>query len=247
MGGSGQTLVVEIFVASGFLLLGVLGFKTNLWLIPAAMIGHGVFDFIHHSVIDNPGVPSWWPLSGRDVSLAYGWPRCCGGRIRRSSQSLVINPGPMRVLERESACRRCSPCRAHVVELSGGGHGTVVCSDLVAICSLSRGGYEASWACHFGEPERPSISTPGASSTLVRSGVPLRATGVSRVFNAVTRLGDLHVDALAFCSPRVRRLHESLPNRPEGSAQSAWPGVRYIQYRVGGGYNIARVPVHNTG
>jgi hypothetical protein len=25
------------------------------------MIGHGVFDFIHHFVIDNPGVPSWWP------------------------------------------------------------------------------------------------------------------------------------------------------------------------------------------
>lgn len=37
MGGSGRTLVVEIFVASGFLLLGVLGFKTNLWLVPAAM------------------------------------------------------------------------------------------------------------------------------------------------------------------------------------------------------------------
>jgi len=61
MGGSGRALVVEISVASGFLLLGVLGFKTNLWLIPAAMVGHGVFDFIHHLFIDNPGVPSWWP------------------------------------------------------------------------------------------------------------------------------------------------------------------------------------------
>ena len=22
---------------------------------------HGVFDFIHHGIIDNPGVPAWWP------------------------------------------------------------------------------------------------------------------------------------------------------------------------------------------
>jgi hypothetical protein len=61
MGGSGRTLVVEILAASGFLLLGILGFKTNPWLIAAGMAGHGVFDFIHHSVINNPGVPSWWP------------------------------------------------------------------------------------------------------------------------------------------------------------------------------------------
>ena len=61
IGGSARTLWVEILIASGFLLVAVLGFKTNLWLIAAAMVGHGLFDFIHHSFIDNPGVPSWWP------------------------------------------------------------------------------------------------------------------------------------------------------------------------------------------
>lgn len=50
MGGSGRTLVIEIFAASGFLLLAVLGFKTNPWLIAATMLRHEVFDFLHHLV-----------------------------------------------------------------------------------------------------------------------------------------------------------------------------------------------------
>jgi hypothetical protein len=61
MGGSSRTLVIESCVASGFLLVGVLGFRKNVWLIPAATVGHGVFDFFHHLLIDNPGVPSYWP------------------------------------------------------------------------------------------------------------------------------------------------------------------------------------------
>jgi hypothetical protein len=35
--------------------------KRNLWLVAAAMVGHGVFDFFHHFFIDNPGMPDWWP------------------------------------------------------------------------------------------------------------------------------------------------------------------------------------------
>jgi hypothetical protein len=57
MGASRRTLVIEIIVACGFLLIAVLGFKTNFWFVVAALIGHGVFDFIHHFFIDNPGVP----------------------------------------------------------------------------------------------------------------------------------------------------------------------------------------------
>jgi hypothetical protein len=45
----------------GFVLLAVFGFKRNFWLIPAGMVGHGVFDFFHHLLIDNAGVPNYWP------------------------------------------------------------------------------------------------------------------------------------------------------------------------------------------
>ena len=61
MGSSGRVLVMEIVVASGFLLLAVLGFKRNLWLVAGAITWHGVFDFVHHLFIENPGVPHWWP------------------------------------------------------------------------------------------------------------------------------------------------------------------------------------------
>src|SRR5438105_548234 len=61
MGASGRTLVLEVAVASGFLLVAVLGFKTNFWLVAAAFVGHGVFDFVHRFFIINPGVPHWWP------------------------------------------------------------------------------------------------------------------------------------------------------------------------------------------
>jgi hypothetical protein len=61
MGGSTVTVIIESAVASGFLLVAVLGFRRNIWLIVVALIGHGSFDFVHHLLIDNPGVPHWWP------------------------------------------------------------------------------------------------------------------------------------------------------------------------------------------
>jgi hypothetical protein len=61
MGASPRILLIEIVVASGFLLFAVLGFKRSLWFAVAAIVGHGVFDFVHHWFIENPGVPNWWP------------------------------------------------------------------------------------------------------------------------------------------------------------------------------------------
>jgi hypothetical protein len=61
MGGSSRALLIEIVVASVFLLLAVVGFKRSLWFAVAAIVGHGVFDFVHQRFIENPGVPHWWP------------------------------------------------------------------------------------------------------------------------------------------------------------------------------------------
>jgi hypothetical protein len=61
MGASRGTLMIEIVIASGFFLFAVLGFKGNLWLVAAGLLGHGIFDFIRPSLIANPGVPHWWP------------------------------------------------------------------------------------------------------------------------------------------------------------------------------------------
>ena len=61
MGSSTPALTIESLVAGVFLMLAVAGFKKNLWLVVAALAGHGVFDFFHHTFIQNPGVPVWWP------------------------------------------------------------------------------------------------------------------------------------------------------------------------------------------
>src|ERR1700746_2411258 len=61
MGASKRTLVIESILAGMFVLFAVLGFKGNYWLVVAALIGHGVFDFVRHFFIDNPGVPQWLP------------------------------------------------------------------------------------------------------------------------------------------------------------------------------------------
>jgi hypothetical protein len=61
MGATRHTLMIEIIIASGFILFALLGFKGNFWLVAAALVGHGIFDFIRPAFIANPGVPRWWP------------------------------------------------------------------------------------------------------------------------------------------------------------------------------------------
>lgn len=61
MGGSTRALVIESLVGVGFVALAVLGFRTSLWVVAAALGVHGVFDLVHDAVISNPGVPHWWP------------------------------------------------------------------------------------------------------------------------------------------------------------------------------------------
>lgn len=61
MGASRRILMIEIVIAGGFFLFGVIGFKGNLWLVAVALVGHGIFDFVRPGLISNPGVPRWWP------------------------------------------------------------------------------------------------------------------------------------------------------------------------------------------
>lgn len=61
MANSTRALVLESLVACAFVALAVAGFKNNLWLIVATLAGHGVFDFVHHLFVQNPGVPVRWP------------------------------------------------------------------------------------------------------------------------------------------------------------------------------------------
>ena len=61
IGGSGSDLIAETLAFALFAAAAIFGFRTSLWIVVAGLALHGVFDFFHHALIANRGVPSWWP------------------------------------------------------------------------------------------------------------------------------------------------------------------------------------------
>ena len=61
MGGSPRALVGELMVMGLFVALAVGGFRWSSWMVAAGLAGHGLFDFVHASVVSNAGVPEFWP------------------------------------------------------------------------------------------------------------------------------------------------------------------------------------------
>ena len=72
MGASNETIAWEIAAGAVFAVAAVLGFRCSLWIVVAALAGHGIFDLFHGAVIDNPVVPHWWAgfCSAYDVAAA---------------------------------------------------------------------------------------------------------------------------------------------------------------------------------
>src|SRR4051812_36384510 len=62
LGGSTDAIIRESVVIVAYMVVAAISFKFNLWLAAAALVGHGIFDIFHARLIDNPGVPSWWPM-----------------------------------------------------------------------------------------------------------------------------------------------------------------------------------------
>lgn len=62
IGGDQTVLSVEVAISLGFAALAVIGFRLNLWLAVAGLIGHAVLDVFHGHVVTNTGLPNWWPM-----------------------------------------------------------------------------------------------------------------------------------------------------------------------------------------
>lgn len=62
LGGDGHALSVEMAISAVFVCLAVIGFRTNLWIVAAALLGHAGLDLVHGHVVTNAGVPAWWPM-----------------------------------------------------------------------------------------------------------------------------------------------------------------------------------------
>lgn len=72
MGGSNESIVLETVVGLAFTAVAIAGFKLSLWLVVAAILLHGLTDPFHGRLIQNAGVPAWWPAfcASIDVVLA---------------------------------------------------------------------------------------------------------------------------------------------------------------------------------
>lgn len=72
-----QVLLLESPAILGFIVAAVIGFKGSLWVVAAALAAHGIYDFGHAYLFENPGVPSFWPAfcSSYDIIAAglLGW------------------------------------------------------------------------------------------------------------------------------------------------------------------------------
>jgi hypothetical protein len=67
MSGSVRTVLLESTVMAAFTIAAVAGYKSSPWLVVGGLAGHGVFDALHGYVLENAGVPLWWPA----FCLAY--------------------------------------------------------------------------------------------------------------------------------------------------------------------------------
>jgi len=67
MSRSVQTVLLESIVMTVFAIAAVVGFKSSAWIVVGALAGHGVFDALRGEVLENSGVPVWWPA----FCLAY--------------------------------------------------------------------------------------------------------------------------------------------------------------------------------
>ena len=68
-GSTRSTASTTLFAAAA-----VAGFRSSAWIVVVALAGHGVFDAVHGYVIENAGMPAWWPAwcLAYDVGAAAG-------------------------------------------------------------------------------------------------------------------------------------------------------------------------------
>ena len=88
IGDSPHALLVELAICAAFVLAAVAGFKRSLWIVVSALAIHGAQDVVHLSLVENPGVPAWWPafcgMYDIAAALYLAW-LIRSGRVRAAS------------------------------------------------------------------------------------------------------------------------------------------------------------------
>jgi hypothetical protein len=125
MGGPPTAFWIEAGITMAFVAVAVVGYRSSPWAVVVGLSLHGLLDAWHPFLIDNAGVPSWWP------SFCMTFDLVAAGLLaldltQRSSQAAGValpstgaaHPGderhagfsPTQNIRRSS---RVSPARAH--------------------------------------------------------------------------------------------------------------------------------------
>jgi hypothetical protein len=72
LGGSGHALVWELVVAVAFSSAAIIGALYAPMLVGIGITTHGLFDLVHDVLIENSGVPTWWPGFCGSIDVALG-------------------------------------------------------------------------------------------------------------------------------------------------------------------------------
>ena len=72
LGGSNHALVWELVIAIAFSTVAIIGALFLPTLVGAGIMAHGLFDLVHDMIIENPGVPTWWPIFCGSIDVLLG-------------------------------------------------------------------------------------------------------------------------------------------------------------------------------
>ena len=72
LSGSGHALVWELVIAAAFSTVAIVGALFLPALVGTGIVAHGLFDLVHDVLIENSGVPTWWPSFCGSIDVFLG-------------------------------------------------------------------------------------------------------------------------------------------------------------------------------
>jgi uncharacterized membrane protein HdeD (DUF308 family) len=69
---SAPALVWELVIAVAFSTVAITGALFLPTLVGIGIIAHGLFDLVHDALIENSGVPTWWPSFCASIDVVLG-------------------------------------------------------------------------------------------------------------------------------------------------------------------------------
>lgn len=72
LSGSSHALVWELVIAVVFSTVAIIGALFLPTLVGTGILAHGLFDLVHDIIIENSGVPTWWPTFCGSLDVLLG-------------------------------------------------------------------------------------------------------------------------------------------------------------------------------